>query len=88
MVALPPQALRWRRAASWFSGIRFENLERLVPQREVPFPAAAGRSAAQLQYLKRPARIVNFGMVNSAARNFYPPHFCVFFRDSGRILDS
>ena len=24
--------------------------------------------------------------VNAAARNFYPPHFCVFFRDLGRIL--
>jgi hypothetical protein len=54
----------------------------------VPFPAAAGRIAAQLQYLKHLHSIVKNGMVNAAARNFYPPHFCVFFRDSGRFLDS
>jgi len=58
------------------------------PLREVSFPATAVKSAAQLQYLKHPARMVKNGMVNSAARNFYPPHFCVFFRDSGRFLDS
>ena len=58
------------------------------PKRKVLFPAAEGRSAAQLQYLKHLGRMVKNGVVNAAARNFFLPHFCVFFRDSGQFLDS
>jgi hypothetical protein len=59
-----------------------------APQRRKYLWAADGRSATQLQYLKHPGRVVNSGMLNAAARNFFLPHFCVFFRDSGRFLDS
>lgn len=34
------------------------------------------------------ARMVTAGMVNGLPRYFSPPYFCVFFRDSGRFLDS
>jgi hypothetical protein len=65
------------------------------------FPAAGGKRrkvgkhlpAVHAQwtcncYFESWSRMVNPGMVNAAARNFSPPYFCVFFRDSGRFLDS
>jgi hypothetical protein len=50
-----------------------------TPKQKSLFLAAGGRSAAQLQYLQHPDCMVKIGMVNAVARNFYPPHFCVFF---------
>jgi hypothetical protein len=73
------------------------------PQRKVPIPAAAeeapqsrrvgvhGYPSIQIQCqetLKFPSIMVTIGVVNFVARNFHTPHFCVFFCDSGRFLDS
>jgi hypothetical protein len=72
------------------------------PQREARFPAAAEEAphnrragvrqvSFQLQCpetLELSRFMVTTGMVNGPARNFSPPCFCVFFRDSGRNLDS
>jgi hypothetical protein len=50
------------------------------------FSVADGRRAVCNR--KSTMIIVNSGMVSAAARNFFLPHFCVFFRDSGRNLHS